>query len=155
MLKRTFIATLVFAACAAAAAGDDAARLPEGPGRELTARVCLACHDSGNFRKARLGAEAWENSVADMVERGAKGTPAEMETIVAYLAANFGKDAAVRINTAPFAEIKTVLGFTVAETRALLAYRDGKGPLRNLEDLRKVPGIDPAKVDARKQRIVF
>ena len=36
----------------------------------------------------------------DMMERGAKLTPDELETVVAYLAKNFGKGAPVRINTA-------------------------------------------------------
>jgi competence protein ComEA len=93
--------------------------------------------------------------VADMVERGASGTPDEIAAIVSYLAANFGKDAPVRINTAPFAEIKVVLGFTVAEVRAFLDYREKNGAVTNLEELRRVPGIDAAKVDAQKARITF
>src|ERR1022692_909435 len=127
-MRLTLAVALLVAACAPAADEKDAARLPEGPGKEIVARICLECHDSGNFRKARLTSEAWADSVANMVERGAKGTPAEIETVVAYLAKNFGEGAPVRINTAPFAEIRLVLGFTVAEVRALLDYREQQAP---------------------------
>jgi competence ComEA-like helix-hairpin-helix protein len=61
----------------------------------------------------------------------------------------------VRINTAPFAEIKVVLGFTVAEVRALLDYREKNGELKNFDQLLKVPGIDTAKAEGQKAKIVF
>jgi competence protein ComEA len=75
--------------------------------------------------------------------------------VVAYLTKNFGKDSGVRINTAPFAELRVVLGFTVAEVRAFLEYRDKNGGLKSFEELTKVPGIDPAKAEAQKSRIIF
>jgi competence protein ComEA len=146
---------LICLAGAPAADEKDAAGLPDGPAKEAVAKLCLGCHDSGNFRKARMDTEGWSDSVADMVERGASGTPAEIEAVVAYLTKNFGKGAPVRINTAPFAEIKSVLGFTVAEVRAVLEYREKNGDLKNLDDLRKVPGIDAQKVESQKTRIVF
>jgi competence ComEA-like helix-hairpin-helix protein len=124
-------------------------------GKELVGKICLGCHDSGNFRKARFTGEEWSDSVADMVERGASATPAELDTVVAYLAKNFGKGAPVRINTAPFAEIKAVLGFTVPEVRALMEYREKTGALKSLEELLKVPGVDPAKAEAQKSHIAF
>lgn len=142
-------------ACVPAADEKDAARLPEGPGKEIAGKLCLDCHDSGNFRKARFSSQEWSDSVADMVERGAKGTPAEIEAVVAYLAKNFGPDSPVRINTAPFAEIKVVLGFTVAEVRALVEYREKNGDLKSFEELLKVPGMDAAKVEAQRARITF
>ena len=140
-----------------ASAADDkgASDLPGGPGKDLTARICLDCHDSGNFRRKRFTSDDWSDSVADMVDRGAKATPAEIDAVVAYLATNFGPDSPVRINTAPFAEIKFVLGFTVAETTALLQYRQKFGPLKGFPDLLKVPGIDPAKAASRKPQIAF
>ena len=142
-------------ACTAAVDETEAARLPEGPGKAVVVKLCLLCHDSGNFRKVRYTSDEWSDSVADMVERGAKGTPEELEAVVAYLAKNFGKGAGVRINTAPFAEIKTVLGFAVAEVRALLDYREKNGDFKNLDDLLKVPGIDAAKARAQSARITF
>jgi competence protein ComEA len=159
-MKLGWIYLMLFAAAwvsarAAAADEKEVGRLPEGPGKELVGKICMSCHDSGNFRRARFSSEEWSDSVADMVERGASGTPAEFEVVVAYLAKNFGKDAPVRINTAPFAEIRGVLGFTVAEVRAVLEYREKNGELKSFEELLKVPGIDAAKAEAQKPRIAF
>jgi len=151
-----YIFPMLLALAGAPAADEkEAGRLPEGAGKEIVGRICIDCHDSGNFRKARLSSEEWSDSVADMMERGAKGTPAEIDAVVAYLAKNFGKGAPVRINTAPFAEIKVVLGFTVAEVRTVLEYREKNGELKSFEELLKVPGIDAAKAEAQRSRITF
>jgi competence protein ComEA len=152
---KTVCVMLLALACAPAADEKEAARLPDGPGKELVGKICISCHDSGNFRKARFTSEEWSDSVEDMVQRGASGTPAEIEAVVAYLAKNFGKDAPVRINTAPFAEVKVVLGFTVAEVRAFIEYRDKNGDLKSFEELLKVPGIDAAKAEAKRSQIIF
>ena len=159
-MKLAWIYPMLFALAGASAQAPavdqkDVERLPEGPGKELVGKICMSCHDSGNFRRARHSSEEWSDSVADMVERGASGTPAEFEAVVAYLAKNFGKDAPVRINTAPFAEIRGVLGFTVAEVRAVLEYREKHGELKSFEELLKVPGLDAAKAEAQKPRIAF
>ena len=151
------IVSLTLLAFAAATAADqkDAALLPDGPGKPAVIKMCIDCHDTGNFRKARLTTEEWSDSVADMMQRGAEGTPAEVEAVVAYLDKFFGKGAPVRINTAPFAEIRVVLGFSVAETRALVEYRDKNGPFKAFEDLQKVPNLDPAKLTAQKSKILL
>ncbi len=146
---------LIALACAPAADEKDAARLPDGPGKEAVGKICIDCHDSGNFRKARFTTEEWTDSVEDMVQRGAKGTPEEIEAVVVYLTKNFGQGSPVRINTAPFSEIKVVLGFTVPEVRALLDYREKNGELKNFDQLLKVPGIDAAKAEGQKAKIVF
>ena len=147
--------TLLTFAAAIAADQKDAALLPDGPGKPAVLKMCIDCHDTGNFRKARLSKEEWSDSVADMMQRGAEGTPAEVEAVVAYLDKFFGKGAPVRINTAPFAEIRVVLGFSVPEVRALIEYRDKNGPFTTFEDLQKVPGIDAAKLTAQKSKILL
>jgi competence ComEA-like helix-hairpin-helix protein len=148
---------LTFMCAPAAGQGDqkDAALLPDGPGKPAVIKMCIDCHDTGNFRKARLNAEEWADSVADMMQRGAQGTPAEVEAVVAYLDKFFGKGAPVRINTAPFAELRVVLGLSVADVRALLEYRDKNGPFKAFEDLAKIPGIDAAKLSAVKTKILL
>ncbi|MCU1232891.1 MAG: hypothetical protein JWP63_858 [Candidatus Solibacter sp.] len=140
---------------ALAADPEDAARLPDGDGKPLVGKVCIDCHGSGNFRRARLTADEWADSVADMVDRGAKASPAEIDTIVAYLAKNFGRGALVRMNTAPLVEIKVVLGFTVPESQAVVDYREKYGPIKSFDDFLKIPGIDPAKAEAAHPKMSF
>src|SRR5580704_5242268 len=113
------------AACsiAVALANDEAKDLPDGPGKELVAKVCIDCHTSATFRKARLSEDEWTDKVGDMVDRGAKADEKQQAEIVAYLVHNFGKGAKVNMNTAPQSELIVVLGFTIVESKALVDYR--------------------------------
>jgi len=137
------------------AAGDDAKFLPEGPGRDAVAKVCLECHGASNFRKVRLDRDEWWDQVNEMLDRGAKGTDEEMAAVVEYLAQNFGKESKVRVNTAPLAELRAVLGFTVEESKAVIAYREEKGSFHEWRDLLKVPSLDAKKIEEKKDRMTF
>jgi competence protein ComEA len=138
-----------------AADEKDAALLPDGDGKALVGKVCIDCHSSGNFRRARLTADEWTDSVADMVDRGAKASPAEIDTIVAYLAKNFGQGAPVRMNSAPLVEIKVVLGFSVPESQAVVDYREKNGTIKSFEELLKISGVDAAKAEAARTKMAF
>jgi len=89
------------------------------------------------------------------VDRGAKGTPAELEAVVNYLAQNFGADSKVNVNTAPLQELKAQLDFSVPEALAVIAYRQNKGAFKEWRDLLKVNGVDPRKVEAKKEKMGF
>jgi hypothetical protein len=67
--------------------------LPEGRGKAVTERVCTACHDLEPVLQARMSKEGWSDVVADMISRGATATHSDVDEIVAYLSANFGKKA--------------------------------------------------------------
>jgi len=153
MKRLLFLAAL--SALVFAADPQEVKLLPDGPGKDAVVKVCLDCHGAANFRKARKDSGEWADSVDDMVDRGAKATPPEVETIVAYLIKNFGKDAKVQINTAPLEEIKVVLGFTVPEAKSIVDYRDQTGPYKTWRDLLKAPGVDPAKVESKKDAMAF
>jgi competence protein ComEA len=139
----------------AIAADEEAKLLPDGPGKELVGRMCFECHGAGNFRKVRLSRDAWSEQVADMVDRGAKGTEAELTAVVDYLTQNFGKDSKINVNTAPFGELKNVLGLSVKEAQAVIDYRDANGNFKMWQDLQKVPGVDAQKIEAKKSIIVL
>ena len=134
---------------------EEAKALPPGAGRELVVKVCLECHGTGHFRGQRLSPDDWSDKVYDMIDRGAKANDDEVTAVVAYLAKNFGKDSKVLVNTAPLVELKSVLGFTVAESEAVLAYRKDHPAFQEWRDLLKVPGIDPGKVEANKDLMAF
>ena len=155
-----FVPFGAFAAFAAfamlAPAADDAAKLlPPGPGRDVVGGACLGCHPADNFRRLRLTRDEWADKVADMVEQGAKANDAEQEAIVGYLTATFGKESKVYVNTAPFIELRLILGFTIPETEALVAYRKEHGDFKEWRELLKVSGLDPAKVQAKKDIMIF
>jgi competence protein ComEA len=143
------------AVCVCLAADESGKLLPEGPGRDVVAKVCTDCHGAEAYRKLRLDKDGWSEKVGDMVDNGAKANDAEVAAIVDYLAANFGPDSKVRINTAPLTELKSVLGFSVAESEAIIDYRGKNGPFKEPAGLLKVPGVDPQKVEAKKAQMLF
>jgi cytochrome c5 len=69
--------------------------LPQSEGREVILRACTMCHELGGLAgyKGYWGLEQWKALVAGMVKNGAVLTPAEQETVAAYLTRHFGPDA--------------------------------------------------------------
>jgi len=152
------ILCLLFAAAslAVALASDDEARsLPDGPGKETVAKVCIDCHTAGTFRKMRFSENEWWDKVGDMVDRGAKADEKQQAEIVAYLVHNFGPGAKVNMNTAPHSELMVVLGFTADESKALVAYRTDHGAFKDWSDVAKVAGVDGKKVESQKEKMAF
>jgi len=65
--------------------------LPAGAGKELIEGRCVTCHDLTRVVASRRQKTDWDAIVANMVGRGATATPEERQTMVAYLAAQFGE----------------------------------------------------------------
>ncbi|SPF45248.1 conserved exported hypothetical protein [Candidatus Sulfopaludibacter sp. SbA4] len=142
--------------CLAIAADDEEVKLlPDGEGKEATTRMCLECHGTGNFRQMRLSRDDWADQVAEMVDRGAKGTEKDMAAVTDYLTRNFGPDSKINVNTAPLVELKTILRITAQEAMAVLQYRDTNGKFKEWQDLQKVPGVDAKKIEAKKDLMTF
>ena len=74
------------------AAPVQAENLPEGAGKETVMKVCTVCHDTVRITSTRKTKEEWSDTVDKMAQRGAQASDEEFDTIVAYLAKNFGKD---------------------------------------------------------------
>jgi mono/diheme cytochrome c family protein len=64
--------------------------LPPGPGSDIVAQACTACHRINAVTQLREGQDAWRHQVHDMVQRGAQVSQSEMDTVVTYLTTNFG-----------------------------------------------------------------
>src|SRR5690348_18324693 len=80
------IAFLAFAVSA-----PQAQPLPKGKGRADFQRLCGTCHSLARATSQRLTREEWTRVINDMVARGAQGTQDELDNVMTYLAANFGK----------------------------------------------------------------
>ena len=81
-----------------AGTGVAVAQLPDGPGKDVVVKVCTPCHEPNRAAALRLTREGWEQTVADMRWRGAKGTDEEFAQIVEYLVANFLGEAPAKLN---------------------------------------------------------
>jgi competence protein ComEA len=156
VIRRSLLSALscVFALFAVTAAKAD---LPAGPGRDELQKVCGKCHSAEQAASLRQSRTGWEETVSKMVNMGAEGTDDEYEAILVYLTKNFGPETPkpININKATPVEIETTLGLTRTESAAVVQYRTDKGDFKTLDDLKNVPGVDFAKIQARKSRITF
>ena len=133
-------------------------RLPEGPGESTLKRICSPCHSAENVIGRGKTREEWGETVGNMVERGARGTDEEFYEIVDYLVKYFPKSAAnnkVYINRAGPRELARELQLTTNEAEAVVRYRGQHGDFKHLEELKRVPGLDAGKLEAKKDRLAF
>jgi cytochrome c5 len=65
--------------------------LPDGPGKDLVASHCVMCHDLERVASSTRSNADWQAITSNMVERGLKASPDELQTMIAYLSAHFGK----------------------------------------------------------------
>ena len=148
---RTMLALLAMLAMPAAAQ-----QLPEGPGKAELQKVCGLCHQAERSAAVRLTREGWEGVIGDMIARGARGTDQEFAAILDYLSKHFLGEAPrpLNINRANNIELESVAGLTRKEAAALLKWRGEVGLCKSLDELKKVPGLDYKKIDARKDFLV-
>lgn len=128
--------------------------LPDGKAKKTVETVCADCHGLDTVVANGMSADQWRESVKTMVRRGAQLSPAEIDSVVDYLSVYFGADK-LNVNTAGPGELKTGLGITTEEAEAILAYRKKNGNFKDLEALRKVPGVDQKKLDLKKDSLSF
>jgi cytochrome c5 len=73
---------------------DEFAGLPEGVGRETTARVCTQCHAIGMVTSQKHSRDEWNDVIVRMIEdQGLSASEEELTEISAYLAEHFGREA--------------------------------------------------------------
>ena len=133
------------------------AQLPEGPGRAETERVCKGCHEVERSVSKRQDRDGWRATMDKMASLGAKGSDKELQTIFEYLVKNFpGEEVPkVNVNTATSIELESGLTLRRSQAAAVIQYRAKNGDFKSIKDLKKVPGLDPEKIEAKKDRIAF
>jgi competence protein ComEA len=148
MITFLLLSALVFA--------DDKPQLPDAPGRAVTIKVCNGCHGAELMLGKPHSEDGWSAIVADMVQRGAQGTDEEFDEVVQYLTKNIkaGQVAKIDVNKAPAKTLEVGLGLTPKEVQALIAARE-KAPFKSMDDLKKVSGIDAAKLEAKQKILAF
>lgn len=138
-------------------AGVARAQLPDGPGRVETEKICSQCHDLARSISRPQDRAGWETTMEKMVAAGLKATDTEIEAVLRYLATYFPAETVSRINVNKARAIELEAGLTLkhSEAAAIIAYRTKNGPFKSIEDLKSVPGIDAAKIEAKKDRLIF
>jgi competence protein ComEA len=126
---------------------------PDGPGKELVEVICTSCHTPDRILEQKLTRAEWKDKVLEMLQEEPDVTEAERQRIVDYLARSFPKK--VNVNKAGAAEIEAVLEIPAQDASAIVRWRESKGSFRTLDDLKRVPGLDAARIESNKQRVEF
>jgi len=147
------IAVLAWACLFTAAAQE----LPDGPGRTETEKSCKNCHGVARSISVRQDRDGWALTMTKMVAYGLKISEQDYSLVLDYLVKNFPAEEIppVNVNKATAIELESRLGLRRSQAAAILAYRAKNGDFKSLDDLKKVPLIDPEKIEAKKDRITF
>ena len=137
--------------------GAPAQHLPEGPGRAEIDKLCIKCHDLAKTVSLRQDLNGWGATLKKMIGLGMEAKDKELRTVLDYLATNFPAEEVppVNINKARAIQLESRLSLKRSEASAILRYRKEHGDFQSIEDLKKVPGIDMAKIEAKKDRLAF
>ena len=143
-------AFLLFAGSAWAQGADD-------PGKAAALRICVQCHEYERSIAPRQDRAGWQATMDKMVALGAKGTQKEFDAILDYLAKTYpGEEVPkIHVNEARAIELESGLSLPRSQAAAIVQYRSKNGDFKSIEDLKKVPGVDVAKIEAKKDRLVF
>jgi hypothetical protein len=87
MLKLAAAAILMVPVLASAQ-GDEP--MPDGPGKAIVQRSCVACHSIKVITAKHADPDEWNSLVQMMVSRGADLTDDEIPIVVKYLSEHYG-----------------------------------------------------------------
>ena len=108
---------------------------------------CGSCHSVSLIDDLKSVPE-WEETVEEMIDRGAKASPAERAAILRYLIRNYTR---ININTASAEEISAVLDIDQAAAQKLIPHR----PYKSFDELMKIGGHPRRLLEMLKDRIAF
>ena len=142
--------------------------LPPGKAKAIVEHECAGCHVLKVVTSKRASKEQWSALVDQMISRGADVPDEEIETVVEYLAKNFGpaKDSPateknpdrhepVNVNKATATQLSEALSLSPEQSSAIVSYRQQHGNFKEWDDLTKVRGIEGEKIEPCKDRLAF
>jgi len=120
-------------------------------------KICSSCHELERSVSLRQDRDGWKATINRMIGLGAQGTEQEFSAMLDYLAANYPATALPRlnVNTAPAIDFEARLSLKRSEAALIIRYRAAHGNFKSIEDLKKVPGVDAAKIEAKKDILTF
>jgi competence protein ComEA len=134
----------------AALGGHAGGQSPDPP--EPFTRVCGNCHSPERILAMRRSRDQWQEVVENMVSRGARGTDDDLDAVMKYLVARYGR---VNVNRAGAPEIGEVLAIGTADAQKIVDYRRDHGKFEDMDALLRVPGIDADKLRGQREAVSF
>ena len=140
-----------------AAKPDDHPEFPAGTGRSAVLTLCSKCHSPNIILAYGQTRTGWEDTITKMVRLGAQGNDEDFSDIADYLTANFPPSTVKKIfvNKATDQELADAIGISLDSAKAMVAYRDQIKGFNSIDDMKKTPGADAAKIDAAKDKLIF
>jgi len=134
-----------------------AAQLPDGPGKAEVQKFCAQCHELERSISLRQDRAGWQVTVSKMASLGMEATDKELGAVVDYLTAHYPSEQLpkLNVNKATAIELESRLSLKRSEAAAIIAYRAKNGPFKSIDDFKKVPGIDIAKIEGKRDRLTF
>ena len=129
---------------------------PDGPGKQQFLQICSQCHGPENVLGQNMDASGWTGVIQQMITNGAQGSDADFSAILNYLVTNFGPTPAhVAINKATAGNLHAWLNLPTDQAQAIVDYRTKNGDFTSLDDVKKVPGVDPKLLDSIKDKLTY
>src|SRR5262245_14247676 len=129
-----------------------ASQFPPGPGRDALFKACKECHGPESVLGQLKTRDEWSKTLDEMAANGATATDEEWNAILDYLDAHYSL---ILVNTAPAKDLAVKLDVPAEVAEAVVRTRTEKGKFTSIDELKKVPGLDAAKLDPRKDRLIF
>jgi competence protein ComEA len=127
-------------------------RFPETTGKAALLKVCSNCHTAESVVQSLRTRQEWSDVVDQMARFGAEASDQEFDQILNYLVRHYSP---IRVNKAAAKDLESALDVPATVAEAIVAYRTDKGDFKTVDDLKNVPGLEAAKIEAQKTRIVF
>jgi competence protein ComEA len=137
---------------AAAPAAARQSTLPDGEGKAVVEKLCSACHGLDYLAPSRRTVRSWLETIELMKSFGAEATDEQWTTITDYIVASL---AYLNANKAAADEFARLFRIDDKAAEAVVAYRDKQGGFKTIDDLKKAPGLDAARIDALQERLIF
>ena len=129
--------------------------MANGPDKDLFLKTCSQCHEIDRVMSQRQDRAGWDATIAKMKGYGMQTDEADLKRIIDYLSVNLPAETVskLNINTATRIDFESALSLKRSIAAAIIEYRDKNGPFKSIDDLKKVPGVDPAKIDEKRSSL--
>src|SRR5690348_12322697 len=121
---------------------------PDPADAKAVAAVCTACHSSAQFLTAARPYLRWEQTMQDMLDRGAVATDDQLDHVLSYLVKNI---TIVNINSSPPDQLGMTLQIPSTVADEIVARRTAR-PFTNAEELKAIKGINLGVLEKLKAK---
>jgi len=130
-------------------------QLPDGPGKATFESVCSLCHTPSAPAGKQWTREQWELKVIEMLQEEPDVTADERKQIVDYLTSVFKPGGRIYINLAGAKDLAKLLDIPLDEAERISTQRREKGMFASVDEVKNIPGVTAAKIDARASELEF